>query len=68
MVQEMQFVEQSWKFVKDSIGLVKRWTKHDRKEFQKVAMATAIEFAIMGFIDFFVKLMHIPTNNIIVGG
>lgn len=31
-------------------------------------MATAIGFAIMGFIGFFVKLIHIPINNIIVGG
>ena len=35
-------------------------------EFQKIAMATAIGFGIMGFIGFFVKLIHIPINNIIV--
>ena len=35
-------------------------------EFQRIAMATAIGFAIMGFIGFFVKLIHIPINNIIV--
>ncbi|KAF8375998.1 hypothetical protein PRIPAC_82427 [Pristionchus pacificus] len=33
----------------------------------KIAFATAIGFAIMGFIGFFVKLIHIPINNIIVG-
>uniref|UniRef100_A0A8W8N0T4 Protein transport protein Sec61 subunit gamma n=1 Tax=Magallana gigas TaxID=29159 RepID=A0A8W8N0T4_MAGGI len=49
------------------IKLVKRCTKPDRKEFQKIAMATAIGFAIMGFIGFFVRLIHIPINNIIVG-
>ena len=38
-----------------------------RKEFQKIAIATAIGFALMGFIGFFVKLIHIPINNIIVG-
>ena len=47
--------------------LVKRCTKPDRKEFSKIAIATAIGFAIMGFIGFFVKLIHIPINNIIVG-
>ncbi|UYV67519.1 SEC61G [Cordylochernes scorpioides] len=47
----------------DSIRLVKRCTKPDRKEFQKIAMATAIVFAIMGFIGFFVKLIHIPIND-----
>lgn len=38
----------------------------DFLEFQKIALATAIGFAIMGFIGFFVKLIHIPINNIIV--
>ena len=54
-------------FSKDSVRLVKRCTKPDRKEFQKIAIATAIGFALMGFIGFFVKLIHIPINNIIVG-
>lgn len=36
-------------------------------EFSKIAMATAVGFAIMGFIGFFVKLIHIPINNILVG-
>lgn len=36
-------------------------------EYQKIAIATAIGFAVMGFIGFFVKLIHIPINNIIVG-
>ncbi|EGG15441.1 protein transport protein SEC61 gamma subunit [Cavenderia fasciculata] len=38
------------------------------KKFQKIALATLIGFAIMGFIGFFVKLIHIPINNILVGG
>ena len=35
-------------------------------EFKKIAYATAIGFFMMGFIGFFVKLVHIPINNIIV--
>ena len=35
-------------------------------EFQRTVMATAVGFAMMGFIGFFVKLIHIPINNIIV--
>lgn len=89
MDQIMSFVEPGRKFTKDSIRLVRRCTKPDRKgeredglshfsgshpssppfqlsEFQKIAVATAIGFAIMGFIGFFVKLIHIPINNIIV--
>lgn len=67
MDQLMNFIKPGKTFAKDSIRLVKRCTKPDRKEFQKIAMATAIGFAIMGFIGFFVKLIHIPINNIIVG-
>ena len=66
MEQVLLFTEPVKKFTKDSIRLVKRCTKPDRKEFEKIAMATAIGFAIMGFIGFFVKLIHIPINNIIV--
>lgn len=66
MEQLSLFVEPAKQFAKDSIRLVKRCTKPDKKEFQKIAIATAIGFAIMGFIGFFVKLIHIPINNIIV--
>jgi len=55
-------------FVVDSKRLLKKCTKPDRKEFKKIALATGIGFAVMGFIGFFVKLIHIPINNIIVGG
>ncbi|KAL6078777.1 Protein transport protein Sec61 subunit gamma [Balamuthia mandrillaris] len=55
------------KFAKDSMHLVKRCTKPDRKEFMKIATATAIGFCIMGFIGFFVKLVHIPINHILIG-
>jgi hypothetical protein len=37
-------------------------------EFARIAGATSIGFLPMGFIGFFVKLIHIPINNIIVGG
>jgi protein transport protein SEC61 subunit gamma and related proteins len=36
-------------------------------EFTKVATRTAIGFVVMGFVGFFVKLIFIPINNIIVG-
>jgi len=32
-----------------------------------VARATSAGFLIMGFIGFFVKLVHIPINNILLG-
>ena len=67
MDQIVAHLEPVRQFSKDSVRLVKRCTKPDRKEFQKIAIATAIGFALMGFIGFFVKLIHIPINNIIVG-
>jgi protein transport protein SEC61 subunit gamma-like protein len=54
------------RFARDSRMLLNRCTKPDRREFQRTALATAVGFAMMGFIGFFVKLVHIPINNIIV--
>ena len=42
--------------------------RHIDAEFATIARATGIGFLIMGFTGFFVKLIHIPINNIIVGG
>ncbi|XP_040992540.1 protein transport protein Sec61 subunit gamma-like [Juglans microcarpa x Juglans regia] len=54
-------------FSRDSINLVKCCHKPDRKEFIKVAFRSAIGFVVMAFVGFFVKLIFIPINNIIVG-
>jgi len=53
-------------FARDSAKFITRCNKPDKKEFLKIAKAVALGFAIMGFIGFFVKLIHIPVNNIIV--
>jgi len=53
-------------FVRDSVHLVKKCTKPDRKEFVKIAWATGVGFLIMGFVGFFVKLVHIPINQILM--
>ena len=60
-------IEPLRQFAKDSVHLVKKCTKPDRKEFLAIARATGVGFLIMGFIGFFVKLVHIPINNILVG-
>jgi len=52
--------------VRDSVHLVKKCTKPDRKEFVKIAWATGVGFLIMGFVGFFVKLVHIPINQILM--
>ncbi|GBF92190.1 transport SEC61 gamma subunit [Raphidocelis subcapitata] len=55
-------------FAKGSYRLVKRCSKPDRKEFKKVSGITAMGFIAAGFIGFFIKLVFIPINQIIVGG
>lgn len=35
-------------------------------EFFQICRAVAVGFALMGFIGYFVKLIHIPINNILV--
>ena len=54
-------------FARDSARLVKKCAKPDAREFWKIAARTATGFVIMGFVGFFVKLIFIPINNIIVG-
>ena len=44
-----------------------RCTKPDAREFRKIAWACAVGFLLMGFIGYFVKLVFIPINNILVG-
>lgn len=60
-------IEPLREFARDSMHLVKKCSKPDRKEFMVIAKATGVGFLIMGFIGFFVKLIHIPINNILVG-
>ena len=53
-------------FARDSARLVKKCAKPDAREFWKIAARTATGFVIMGFVGFFVKLIFIPINNIIL--
>ena len=60
-------IEPLRQFARDSMHLVKKCTKPDRNEFTNIARAVGLGFTMMGFIGFFVKLIHIPINNILVG-
>lgn len=55
-------LEPAKRFAQDSMRLVKRCTKPDAKEFKKIALATTVGFLVMGFLGFFVKLVHIPSQ------
>jgi protein transport protein SEC61 subunit gamma-like protein len=36
-------------------------------EFKDIAFKTGMGMVVMGFVGFFVKLVHIPINNILMG-
>jgi protein transport protein SEC61 subunit gamma-like protein len=55
-------------FVKDGMLFLHRCTKPDKREFIKISQAVGVGFVIMGVIGYIVKLVHIPVNNILVGG
>jgi len=55
-------------FIREGNQFMTRCVKPSGKEFSQICRAVAIGFAVMGFIGYFVKLIHIPINNILVGG
>ncbi|KZZ87696.1 translocase SEC61 complex gamma subunit [Ascosphaera apis ARSEF 7405] len=55
-------------FVKDGMLFINKCTKPDKKEFLKISQAVGMGFLIMGAIGYIIKLIHIPVNNILVGG
>ncbi|KAJ3888995.1 SecE/Sec61-gamma subunits of protein translocation complex [Lentinula edodes] len=61
-----EFVEIPQQFVQDGNQFLTRCTKPSQKEFVQICKAVAVGFAVMGFIGYFVKLIHIPINNILV--
>lgn len=54
-------------FFKNSKHLVQKCAKPNYNDFMTVGTATLMGFALMGFIGFFVKLIFIPINNVIMG-
>ncbi|CAK7241186.1 MAG: hypothetical protein STHCBS139747_002645 [Sporothrix thermara] len=55
-------------FIKDGMQFINRCQKPDGKEFAKISQAVGVGFIVMGAVGYFVKLIHIPLNNILVGG
>ena len=44
---------------------LKRCQKPNKREFIGIAQAVGVGFLVMGFVGFFVKLVHIPINNVL---
>jgi len=55
-------------FIKEGTQFINRCTKPDRREFIKISQAVGVGFLVMGAVGYLVKLIHIPVNNILVGG
>ncbi|KAJ7361560.1 hypothetical protein DFH08DRAFT_684735 [Mycena albidolilacea] len=55
-----EFVEIPQQFVRDGSQFLTRCTKPSDKEFTQICKAVGVGFAVMGFIGYFVKLIHIP--------
>ena len=58
--------QQVTKFVHDSATFYQKCKKPDYAEYMKILRACVIGFLIMGAIGYFIKLVFIPINNIIL--
>jgi len=54
-------------FYKESKHFINKCEKPTFEEFTRVGVSTAVGFGVIGFIGFFVKLIFIPINNVIIG-
>jgi len=68
MDQAKELLEMPRDFFKDGEQFIRRCSKPDRREFLNISRAVGMGFLIMGVCGYFVKLIHIPVNNILVGG
>ncbi|KAL2268633.1 hypothetical protein VTJ83DRAFT_3479 [Remersonia thermophila] len=66
--QIQEILEVPREFLKDGIQFINRAQKPDRREFIKISQAVGVGFLVMGAVGYFVKLIHVPLNNILVGG
>ncbi|KAK4104917.1 hypothetical protein N658DRAFT_418472 [Parathielavia hyrcaniae] len=66
--QVQEILEVPREFLKDGIQFINRAQKPDRREFIKISQAVGVGFLVMGAVGYFVKLIHVPLNNILVGG
>ena len=67
MDELVSMIQVPQEFFKDSYRLIKKCTKPDRREYIKISQSVAVGFLLLGFIGYFVKLIHLPINSILVG-
>ncbi|KAI0600605.1 translocation complex subunit Sss1 [Biscogniauxia sp. FL1348] len=66
--QIQEFFDVQKDFIKDGTQFMNRCTKPDKREFIQICKAVGVGFIVMGAVGYFVKLIHIPVNNVLVGG
>ncbi|KAK0635755.1 hypothetical protein B0T17DRAFT_55246 [Bombardia bombarda] len=66
--QVQEILDVPREFLKDGIQFINKSQKPDRREFIKISQAVGLGFLIMGAVGYVVKLIHIPLNNVLVGG
>ena len=57
---------QAKRFIADSVDFYQKCKKPDYAEYMKILQACVMGFFIMGLIGYFIKLVFIPINNIIL--
>ncbi|KAM7195268.1 hypothetical protein V8F33_006776 [Rhypophila sp. PSN 637] len=66
--QIQEIIEVPKEFLRDGLQFISKSQKPDRREFIKISQAVGVGFLIMGAVGYVVKLIHIPLNNILMGG
>ncbi|CAJ2504542.1 Uu.00g119360.m01.CDS01 [Anthostomella pinea] len=66
--QIQEFFDVQRDFIKDGAQFMTRCTKPDQREYLKICQAVGVGFIVMGAVGYIVKLVHIPVNNVLVGG
>ncbi|EGD78917.1 transporter Sec61 subunit gamma [Salpingoeca rosetta] len=61
-----RFVQPLISFAKSSITFFNNCQRPNSAEYQLTALMAVFGLLVLGFLGFFVKLIHIPINNIIV--
>ena len=64
--QEKTVPQQLQAFVNQGVTFYEKCVKPDREEYMKILQACLMGFVVMGCIGYFIKLIFIPINNILL--
>ncbi|KAF2675538.1 protein transporter Sec61 subunit gamma [Microthyrium microscopicum] len=64
--QLKEFAEIPREFLKEGTQFMNRCQKPNKREFIKLCQAVGLGFVVMGAIGYFIRIIHIPVNQILV--